>query len=127
MEKKTREQVLALERIYNKKHPLQRWLYRLRGRAKEKQLEFNLTEDDLVVPAVCPILNIPLKKAYGLKTDNSPTVDRIRNDQGYVPGNIRIVSHRANRLKADANIAELIDIILYMVKHENNNEKTKTT
>lgn len=39
--------------------------------------------------------------------DNSPTLDKIEPALGYVPGNIIVISGRANRLKADATIDEL--------------------
>ena len=37
----------------------------------------------------------------------SPSLDRIVPDRGYVPGNVRVVSDRANRLKGDRNLEEL--------------------
>lgn len=42
--------------------------------------------------------------------DHSPSLDRIRGDLGYVPGNIIVISNRANRIKSDASIRELRDI-----------------
>lgn len=42
--------------------------------------------------------------------NNSPSLDRIRNELGYVRGNVIVISNRANRLKSDASIEELRDI-----------------
>jgi hypothetical protein len=106
------------------KKPHLRWLIALKNRANAKGLEFNLTKEDLVIPEYCPVLGIKLARATGRVTVNSPQVDRINNNRGYVKGNVRVVSQRANTLKRDATIEELIDVILYMVEHEkNNNEK----
>lgn len=53
------------------------------------------------------MLGMPLVRNEGLRRDNSPTLDRIRNELGYVPGNVAVVSYRANRLKSDASLDEL--------------------
>jgi hypothetical protein len=38
--------------------------------------------------------------------DNSPSLDRINPEKGYVRGNIAIISYRANRMKADGTADE---------------------
>ncbi|MBB3990312.1 hypothetical protein [Croceicoccus naphthovorans] len=59
-----------------------------------------------------PILGIPIYIAKGGRggKDHSPSLDRIRPKLGYVPGNVIVISNRANRLKSDATIRELRDI-----------------
>ena len=42
------------------------------------------------------------------------TIDRVDPDGGYVTGNVRVISMRANRIKSDASIAELESVIAYM-------------
>jgi hypothetical protein len=44
---------------------------------------------------------------------NSPSLDRINNNLGYVPGNVIVVSDRANRIKNNATIEELEKIVNY--------------
>jgi hypothetical protein len=39
--------------------------------------------------------------------DNLPTLDRVDPVCGYVPGNVWVISWRANRLKQDASLDEL--------------------
>lgn len=78
----------------------------VRKRAKEKGLDFNIEITDIIVPDVCPLLNIPMFKD-GLKLGpNSPTVDRIDSSLGYVKGNIWVISHRANMIKNAATFDE---------------------
>lgn len=48
--------------------------------------------------AVCPVLGVPLA-AGSQRSSGSPSLDRIRPAQGYVRGNVRVISDRANRLK----------------------------
>ena len=38
---------------------------------------------------------------------NSPSIDRIDPEGGYVPGNVVVISWRANQLKLDGNAHEL--------------------
>lgn len=85
--------------------------YNAKARAKRDGLPFTIKKKDLVIPSHCPILGIPLFTAKGRGgKDNSPSLDRIRGDLGYVDGNTIIISNRANRIKSDASIGELRDI-----------------
>jgi hypothetical protein len=75
-------------------------------RAKEKGLPFLIEQSDILVPDFCPILGIPLAVADGKFNDNSPTLDRLIPELGYVPGNIAVISNRANRMKDNATSEE---------------------
>jgi hypothetical protein len=44
---------------------------------------------------------------HGRRSACSPSLDRIIPDRGYVPGNVRVVSDRANRLKGKRSLSEL--------------------
>lgn len=59
-----------------------------------------------MIPEYCPVLGIRLERGIGQLTDASPTVDAIIPELGYVPCNIAVISHRANRLKSDGTLAE---------------------
>lgn len=79
-----------------------------RLRAKAKGLPHNISREDVVVPARCPVLGIEFKFGEGVRMHAAtPTLDRIKNSLGYVRGNVIVVSWRANRLKSDATAAEL--------------------
>jgi hypothetical protein len=82
-------------------------------RAKEKGLEFNIDNTDIDIPILCPILGIPIVKIYTKgkstgPTSNSPSLDRIDNSKGYIKGNVRVISHKANTMKHNATSSELI-------------------
>jgi hypothetical protein len=83
-------------------------------RAKRRGIPFTLAISDIVIPAVCPVLGIPLHRGVGLWIHNSPTIDQVIRGKGYVPGNICVISYRANSLKSDSTIEELEKVIAYM-------------
>lgn len=87
-------------------------------RAKIKNLEFNLTLDDIILPDVCPLLNIPLSINSSDK-DYSYSIDRIDNSKGYTKDNIFIISNRANRIKNNAKLEELELLVLNLKKYLN--------
>src|SRR5215472_4532516 len=74
------------------------FLANTKARAKSKRLPFDLTLEDLVIPEVCPVLGIKLVKRKGHFADESPSIDRIIPEKGYVKGNVQIMSYRANRI-----------------------------
>ena len=79
---------------------------RAKQRARRKNLPYGLRRQDLVIPTHCPVLGIPL--VIGAKrSDASPSLDRIDPRKGYVPGNVRVISDRANRLKGDRSLSEI--------------------
>ena len=81
-------------------------------RARDKGLDFDITPDDIVIPALCPYLGIPITHEVGCKSrrPGSPSLDRIDSSRGYVKGNILVCSWRANFLKSDATLTELITL-----------------
>lgn len=80
-------------------------------RAKVHNLPFNIDKSDIVIPDICPLLNIPINRVRnysGCMQPSSPSVDRIDNKKGYVKGNIRVISWQANRMKHNATKNELL-------------------
>ena len=89
-------------------------LNQAKRRAAANGWEFNLTKQDIVIPDTCPVLGIPLLRTDGRLADSSPTIDRIDSTKGYTVDNIRVISWRANKIKSDATIEELRQILKYM-------------
>jgi hypothetical protein len=77
-------------------------------RAKRKDIPFDISVVDVVIPDICPLLDIPIMRDLGYVDDNTPSIDRIRGHLGYVKGNIWVISHKANRIKQDASLEELL-------------------
>lgn len=85
-------------------------------RAKEQGIIFALQPSDIHVPIYCPALGIKLKDTHGPLCAESPTLDKIIPSLGYVPGNVVVVSHKANRMKNDATVNELNAVASFYTK-----------
>lgn len=102
-------------------NPLKAHLNAIRCRAKANNFPFNLTVEDLVIPEVCPALNIPIHQSWGsvdveANKDNCPSVDRVIPSLGYVKHNVRIISARANRIKTNSTPEELWLVFDYALR-----------
>lgn len=81
---------------------------RVRNRAKEFNIPFNISSEDIILKKVCPILKFELKYDNITSDKFSPSLDRIDPNLGYTKGNIEIISMLANSMKSNANVDELI-------------------
>lgn len=76
-------------------------------RARRAKIAFTITRDDIFIPVICPLLNIPLVLGGGnIGRDNSPSLDRIDSTKGYTPDNVWVISGKANRFKNNATLEE---------------------
>lgn len=85
-------------------------------RARRGNLPFDITEADIPVPTHCPVLGIPMAPSTGHHgaADWSPTVDKLVPSKGYTKGNVRVISWRANKIKSDASLVEVLAVARYM-------------
>lgn len=87
-----------------------------RFRAKKADISFTITASDIYYPTHCPILGLRLDyQGRGRKggAPDSPSLDRWNNTKGYVPGNVYVISWRANQIKNNATPAELRKVAAY--------------
>jgi hypothetical protein len=112
-----RERHNELEKEAKKANPARYLLRAARYRASLKDAEFHLRESDIHIPDVCPILGIKLFYSE-TRSPNTPSLDRKNNEKGYVPGNVQVISFRANTLKNDASIEELEKVLNWMKSQE---------
>jgi hypothetical protein len=111
------EQIRAAERLRYVQHPYREIIKRARNLrksacrrgAKYNAWEFTITEDDLGWPTHCPVLPwIELHYPGHYRHDPAgASLDRIDHEKGYVPGNVRVLSLRANLLRKDITYEEL--------------------
>jgi len=92
---------------------------RARKRGLEKGMPSTIKKEDVYWPTHCPVLGIELDYATPPgnripNTPNLPSLDRWDNTIGYVPGNVYVISLRANSLKSNATVAEMEAVLNYM-------------
>jgi hypothetical protein len=106
--------------VWSEKDPVLR-LYGLlrnaRERAKEKGLPYALTKADVHIVERCPVLGVKLNwsgSAESADVSTAPSLDRIDPRGGYTPGNVLLVSFRANTLKSNGSLNEMRKIVNYL-------------
>jgi len=101
---------------YHKQQNPQKYLFESAlYRAKARSIPFSIDLEDVKIPTHCPVLGIPLS-FFGHK-NNIPTLDKVHPMLGYVKGNVCVISFRANRIKTDATLDELLQVTAYVQQH----------
>lgn len=112
-QRENRETLNTAVRSWRQRNPEANMIYGARERAKKLDVAFSITINDIHIPETCPVFGFPLERGTGQKQDNSPSLDRIDNTKGYIPGNIVVVSWLANRLKSNATVDQLKAIVAF--------------
>lgn len=97
------------------------WLHsivvEIRLRARRRGLPCDISEEDLAVPALCPVLGILLEpNSRRTRSGNAPSIDRIDPSRGYVKGNVTIISWQANRIKSDCGDPAVFEAIAAYIR-----------
>jgi hypothetical protein len=100
-----------------------------RARNRDNAQEIKITVDQLMAIGdqqgwLCALTGRPLEFVrggthWGGKWCNpwSCTIDRLDNEQGYVPGNVQLVTWYANKTKGFLNNDEFINLCESVIKH----------
>ena len=103
---------------------------RAEKRAKVKNVNFNITWEDVEYVDACPILEIPLNWGEttneGGRNIDTPSLDRINPSLGYIKGNVRIISTLANMMKSSANREQIQAFCKNIFKYLDNEEIVRT-
>lgn len=101
-----------------KEEPYRFIYYSAKQRAKKHGIIFSISKQDVIdvypIDNKCPILDLQLQPSLKKTQENSPSLDRIIPEKGYVKGNILIISHRANTIKNNATVEELEKIAAFL-------------
>jgi hypothetical protein len=102
----------AYNRDWHAANPARAMLRSARRRALKYDIPFDIVVSDIKIPTYCPALGIPLVAAAenNAPTPNSPSLDRIKPELGYVKGNIIVVSLKANQIKSNATLEEILKV-----------------
>lgn len=81
---------------------------RSKQRAAKVGVQHTIKRTDIFLPERCPVLGVVLQRATNGKAQaNSPSLDRIDPTKGYIPGNVQVMSYKANCMKNNATATEL--------------------
>ncbi len=94
-----------------------RMVHGSRSRAKQRKVLHTIyAQDILPLPSHCPILGVEL--SYGQISHRGrschASLDEIIVGEGYVPGNVAIISIRANTLKSNITLSEIAQLYKYI-------------
>jgi hypothetical protein len=86
------------------KHRFARW----KATAKATDIPFDIVEEDLDWPKHCPYLGIELNYQSDDRADNVASLDKIIPKNGYIKGNVQIISQLANKMKSSASTEQIL-------------------
>lgn len=96
------------QRAWRRGNPKKVMVTEARKRAKKAGVPCTITADDFEIPEFCPAIGIKLVTGTGSPEAGSASLDKIIPELGYVPGNVIVISYKANTMKNDATPAELL-------------------
>lgn len=91
-------------------HHIRRTITHIKSWAKKNNIPFNISVEYAIsiAPEVCPALGTKLAWAKNSgRKDNSPSLDKIIPELGYVEGNVMWLSFLANAMKRNASPEQL--------------------
>lgn len=93
-------------------------VHNARARARKIGMPATVRVTDILWPTHCPVLGVELDYATprgqrDARNPALPSLDRWDNSQGYVPGNVFVISMRANTLKSNGTPEELMRVAIY--------------
>lgn len=115
------KQILDYSKKYREENPLKVTLAKLKIRCKQKNWDFDLTEEYLetIKVDICPVAKTKLNYKPSFAHDpNRASLDRIDNSKGYVKGNVAWISYRINTNKGDLSIQEILNLAEYVKKEK---------
>ncbi len=89
---------------------IRKWLQiRMNALRRDKRVDERITPDyiERIDVERCPVTLEPLMHSTGTGADWS--IDRCNNQRGYIPGNLVVMSTRANKAKSDLTFIEIVE------------------
>jgi len=86
-------------------------------KAIKSGIPFTIEFSDIHQPEFCPVFGVKLNYGWSgdsMRDNNKATLDKVVPSLGYIPGNVFVISWRANKLKSDMNVEELEKIMNYI-------------
>jgi len=119
------DEIYKARQYHKKNDPFEAALGARKRAAKLNNLPFNITVDEIHKPTHCPVFGIELcyeRNSNGRKP-NKAVIDKFIPDLGYVPGNVFVISSKANSLKSNGSIDEIEKLLEWMKQIEQNKKQ----
>lgn len=105
---------------WQRDHPREVMLYDAQKRGRMFNVPCTITVDDIVIPKCCPVLGFlfngrPMNSGNKNGRPDSPSLDRIRPALGYVPGNVQVISLKANCMKGNRTPEDLLGFARWII------------
>lgn len=71
-----------------------------------------------MIPEFCPVLGMKLEcnAGTGHAKQNSPSLDKVIPELGYVKGNVQVISYLANVMKHDATPEQMLRFAKWVIE-----------
>ena len=106
--------------------PRKKMLQQAKNRCNRKNLEFNLELKDIILPPVCPLLEIPFVVGTRDNYEHTYSLDRINSSKGYIKGNVWVITKLANSMKNSASKEELVVFAKNIFKYFKDDDIVRT-
>jgi hypothetical protein len=110
-----RARAAKLREVRRERNPILAWceraLYAARDRARAGKLDIDLTREDLhslflATQGYCPVCRIRFDLEHCVLSPDSPSLDRILVEFGYLLGNVQVMCTRCNSLKGGMTLEQ---------------------
>ena len=119
-QKRDKPTMAKWQRDWRANNPREVMVINARARAKKAGYPCTITVDDIDWVTHCPIFGLeldynstPTGKRMHAKRAAFPTLDKRDPFLGYTPGNVFVLSAKANRMKQDATVDQLRALLRY--------------
>ncbi len=86
-----------------------------------RNLEFSLEWFHFSLPELCPCTGMKITYQDSSNWKSRPSIDRVDNSRGYVPGNVWVISAWANAIKSSANSEQIQKVAEWLANQEKPN------
>jgi hypothetical protein len=101
-------------------NPFYRQFTSRKQKAEKAGIPYTIKFEDIEQPKYCPVFGIELNYGWsgeGTRDNAKATLDKLDPTLGYIPGNVFVISWKANRLKNNMSYKELLQILNYIRKN----------
>ena len=120
-----------LHKKKNLEHLLSNRFRSIVKRAKQRNLECNITEAYLEElwykqKGICALSGIKMTYSSQRRIPTSVSVDRIDSTKGYIKGNLQLVCYICNQMKSNLTLDELLNFCNLIINYNNENKNNKS-